>query len=198
MPRIPENWKITLTDFSDGMLADAQSKLGEQASRFNFKVMDAQAIPYPENEFDAVLAYFMLYHVPDREQAFQQIRQVLKSEGKFYAVTLGNDHMHQFRHLVKRIFKTHDSFDNSTLPFKRENGTTQLQTAFRNIETIDIISHMEVTEVEPLIDYVKSMRSLMSMTDKQEAQFREQVQREIDANGYFRIDRQVALFIAQR
>src|SRR5579883_1992180 len=67
MERIPPDWEITLSDFSPGMLQDAQNNLGESKRRFTFQVIDAQAIPFETASFDRVIANMMLYHVPDRE-----------------------------------------------------------------------------------------------------------------------------------
>jgi SAM-dependent methyltransferase len=71
--RIPDNWTITLTDFSPGMLEDNKTYLGDLAGRFACKVADAQDIPFEDGSFDVVMAHFMLYHVPDRPKAIREI-----------------------------------------------------------------------------------------------------------------------------
>ncbi len=64
--RIPEQWQITLSDFSSGMLQEAQQNLQEirgMQRPFTFQQVDAQAIPFANESFDAVIANHMLYHV---------------------------------------------------------------------------------------------------------------------------------------
>ncbi len=79
--RIPSGWDITLTDFSAGMLAEAERNLRDSGRSFRFAVVDAQNLPYGDDSFDAVIANFMLYHVPDRPRALSEIVRVLKPSG---------------------------------------------------------------------------------------------------------------------
>ncbi len=46
--RIPEGWEITLSDFSSGMLQEAQQNLCDSQRRFEFEVVDAQSIPFED------------------------------------------------------------------------------------------------------------------------------------------------------
>ena len=70
MTRIPEGWEIILTDFSAGMLKQAEERLSPHR-HFQFEVVDAQATPLPfeSGSFDAVIANHMLYHLSDRRAA---------------------------------------------------------------------------------------------------------------------------------
>ena len=42
---------------------------------------DARAMPFPDNEFDAVWTIWVLEHIPNPEQALREIRRVLKPAG---------------------------------------------------------------------------------------------------------------------
>jgi len=63
--RIPKGWKITLSDFSKGILDKARTSLSDIGREFTFRLIDAETIPYPPETFDAVIANHMLYHLPD-------------------------------------------------------------------------------------------------------------------------------------
>src|SRR5262245_40430501 len=52
--RLPKEWKVTLSDFSAGMLAQARNNL-QGINTFNFAVVEAQAIPFADNSLDAVI-----------------------------------------------------------------------------------------------------------------------------------------------
>ncbi len=93
--RIPELWNITLSDFSAGMLQEAQNNLRNIPHPFTFKVIDAQSIPFEDEHFDMIVANHMLYHVPDRAKALAEIRRILKPGGHFYAATNGKHHMQE-------------------------------------------------------------------------------------------------------
>jgi len=77
------------------MLEEAQESLHDSLCPFTFAVVDAQAIPYPDAHFDAIIANHMLYHVPDRPKALAEIRRALKPGGHFYASTLGANHLRE-------------------------------------------------------------------------------------------------------
>ena len=93
--RLPEDWDIMLSDFSPGMLEEARRKLASLPHPFAFRQMDAQAIPLPDASLDAVIANHMLYHIPDRQKAFAEIRRVLKPGGRLYAATNGHNHLRE-------------------------------------------------------------------------------------------------------
>src|SRR5688500_10376956 len=83
---IDKRWRLVLTDLSPGMLDEAKARLATLGD-VKFARADAQRIPFADQTFDAVLASHMLYHVPDRQATFRQVRRVLKRGGRFYSTT---------------------------------------------------------------------------------------------------------------
>src|SRR5258706_10720793 len=81
--RIPPGWEITLSDFSPGMIAEAQRNLASAGHSFAFERVDAQSIPFADASFDMVIANHMLYHVPGRPEALAEIPRVLRSGWRF-------------------------------------------------------------------------------------------------------------------
>lgn len=84
--RIPETWRISLTDTSPGMIKDAERNINLNfrntlTRNFTFMSTDAQAIGFGDGEFDAVVADHMLYHVLDPAKAISETARVLKSGG---------------------------------------------------------------------------------------------------------------------
>src|SRR3712207_168217 len=103
LDRIPAGWRIILSDLSDGMLEEARHTLAESAHRFAFEQIDAQALPYPDEHFDAVVANHMLYHVPDRAKALAEIRRVLRPGGRLFAATNGRNHLRELGKLINQF-----------------------------------------------------------------------------------------------
>lgn len=54
MDRIPDGWNIIVSDISDGMLKEATGCLAAKKRNFQFKIIDAQNIPFPDNYFNCV------------------------------------------------------------------------------------------------------------------------------------------------
>jgi ubiquinone/menaquinone biosynthesis C-methylase UbiE len=99
LDRVPPGWHITLSDFSSGMLEQAQQNLGSHAAAFQFQIIDAQQIPFKSDVFDAVIANHMLYHVPDRLKALSEMRRVLKPGSIVYLATNGWSHLRRLYNL---------------------------------------------------------------------------------------------------
>ena len=191
--RIPDGWDITLTDLSQGMLDDAKRNLGEHTDRFNFQVVDVQDTSFEENEFDAVLANLMLYHVPDRHKGIGEIRRVLKDNGILHSVTLGSGHMKQFHDLVEQI-TSHYIWRNNDLPFRAENAVEQLSTHFGTVETIPYESNLRVTEIEPMVDYLASTMRADKIGSEDHDTFRKKLTAIIAEKGEFFIQKETVLF----
>ena len=82
--RRPASWDVTLTDLSPGMLADARRALASPGATHRYATADARHLPWPDAQFDTVIANHMLYHVPDRPRALAEIRRVLRPGGRLY------------------------------------------------------------------------------------------------------------------
>ncbi|NOU96770.1 methyltransferase domain-containing protein [Paenibacillus sp. LMG 31456] len=154
--RVPESWSITLTDLSSGMLDEARKNLGEHSNRFKFLVVDVQAIPYHNNEFDIVIANHMLYHVPDISKAIVEIHRVLKHDGMFYASTMSKRHLQEIEHLVQSFDSQIQVLDHVMERFHLDNGEEILSPWFSEINCIQYEDHMLVDEIQPLINYITS------------------------------------------
>jgi len=198
--RIPEKWDITLSDFSPGMLQEAQQNLAGIGRHFTFQRIDAQSIPFEDESFDVIIANHMLYHVPDRVKAFSEIFRVLRPEGRLYAVTNGLKHMEEIRELLDR-FDAHlaDPWGEAALlpfPFRLETGSDELSPWFPQVRLYRYEDALIVTEAEPLVAYVLSTSIATLFNEDKIRQFREFVQRELDAHGAIHIMKDTGLFEA--
>ncbi|KRU31516.1 MerR family transcriptional regulator [Clostridium sporogenes] len=156
---IPSNWDITLTDFSEGMLKDAKKNLREKKSRFNFKIVNAESIPFEEESFDVVIANHMLYHVPNINKALKEINRVLKSEGILFASTVGKNHMKEIREIISTfdIYNLTSESWEITDSFQLENGLKIVSEYFNMVELKRYKDNLKVTDPVYILDYIFSM-----------------------------------------
>ena len=154
---IPENVEITLSDVSEGMLRDARRALGTEDTRFDFRVLDCQQIPCPEQSFDLVMANHVLFYCEDIGKALNEIYRVLKPEGRLVCSTYGSDHMKEVSELVHG-FDEHIvlSADKLYERFGRENGAEILADYFPEAEWRTYEDSLVVPEPDPLISYILS------------------------------------------
>jgi ubiquinone/menaquinone biosynthesis C-methylase UbiE len=191
--RIPPGWALTLTDRSPGMVAEARAHLAGLPCPVTFAVADAQALPFPETTFDAVIANHMLYHVPDRVRAYTAIKRVLKRSGRFYAATIGRQHMAELRALVQRFDPAYDL--GTRLTFTLESGSRELTPWFLGVQRRDYEDSLLVTESDPLVAYVASGRGLQAVALDA---LRRHVEAEIAAGRPIQITKASGLFVALR
>jgi ubiquinone/menaquinone biosynthesis C-methylase UbiE len=78
-------------DASPEMLAGADRKARRAGVEVVFTNAGAQALPFPDAQFDAVLCTLMLHHLPRkaRQQCISEIARVLKPRGRALAVDFG-------------------------------------------------------------------------------------------------------------
>jgi ubiquinone/menaquinone biosynthesis C-methylase UbiE len=198
--RIPTGWTVTLTDFSPGMVAEAEKNLNASGHHFTFVTANAQALPYADASFDAVIANHMLYHVPDRPRALAEIRRVLRPGGRLYAATNGEGHLSDIQRLLDRAQASEGWWRvvGATAGFTLTNGHDQLAQVFPHVELRSYEDALEVREVEPLVAYVLSTSTRELMTEDRIARLRQVAQEEIAAQGTIHIAKESGLFVARR
>jgi ubiquinone/menaquinone biosynthesis C-methylase UbiE len=190
--RIPEDWDVMLSDFSSGMVQEAQQSLRDSRRPFTFAVIDAQAIPYEDASFDGVIANHMLYHVPDRPKALAEIRRVLRPGGKLYAATNGRAHL---RELSSFVPEQSSDFSHE-LVFDLENGRDQLAPWFSTILLHRYDDALVITEAEPLMAYFLSTRIASALDDEVRADLARRVEQELAAHGAIPVTKDMGLFEA--
>ena len=94
--------------------------------KFRFDVVDIQNIPYEDNSFDIVIANMMLYHVPNLDKAFCEVKRVLKKDGTFYCATFGEDGLDEG---LAKMLGTEAASNESSHTFTLQNGAKKLDNA---------------------------------------------------------------------
>ncbi len=192
LQHIPAGCSITLTDLSDGMIAEAEAALADSDHDFTFKTANIEELPFADNAFDIVIANHMLYHVPDLDKGLAEAARVLAKNGRFYAATNGDEHMQEL--LVLRQMTEADRWK---LSFRLENGRSLLAPHFNNITLSLYEDSLDVTEVEPLIAYLLSLKHAKSAEwEAGVRRARQKVEQAIRENGRYHISKSSGLFIA--
>ncbi len=156
--RIPVQAQVVLSDLSSGMLAQAKRKLRVGQRPFHYLQYDAQKIPLHDEKVDVVLANHMLYHVPNRAAAIAEACRVLRPGGRLVVGTNDWTHLQELRELVARF-----GIESLLLPpgrdgdfFDLENAAEELAVKFSQLRLYRRQDALEIKEVGPLLDYVRS------------------------------------------
>jgi ubiquinone/menaquinone biosynthesis C-methylase UbiE len=195
--RIPGGWRITLSDFSAGMLDAAWRNLVTLGRGFKFEQIDAQSIPYLDETFDIVIANAMLYHVPDRPKALAEIQRVMRHNGHLIAATNGESHLKEIKDWFGRLDLALD-IAIPLNPFTLENGLSQLQPFFRNIQTLRYKDSLRITELLPLMIYLKSTATYSDNLESDFSKLEWALAVELQAKGGIEIAKDFGLFWARK
>ena len=149
-------------DLSPGMLASARPLAGSDP----LLVADIQAVPFPDDAFDAVMAMHMLYHVPDRALAIAEMRRVLRPGGVALAVTNSQRHFAELDDLLVECAAVATGIDRlparAHISFTLESGEPELAEQFHSIDVRVLTSELLVAVVEPVLDYARSMSAFVA------------------------------------
>ena len=192
--RIPKGWSITLSDLSDGMVDAAWRNLVVTGRAFKYEQIDAQSIPYPDETFDIVIANFMLYHVPDRPKALQEIRRILKQNGYFFAATSSYRHLNELNTWLKKASPYEYFPFNNT--FSLDNGFEQLTPFFSSVEVKNYDNSLLVTEIEPLMAYILSTTKAKDIPESALLEIRRELEDILSEKGEIFITTDSGLFLA--
>lgn len=192
LDRIPPGWRLTLTDLSAGMVDAARAALGDRAE---YAVADVQGLPFPDASFDAVIANHMLFHVEDRSRALAELARVLRPGGAFRATTIGLDHIRELRELVPP--PPDSQWARTRERFTIEQVAEELGPFFVDVavELVPGPQDLEVDELEPLLDFV---RSRGDVSEEELEPLRRAAEADIAAQGYFRVSRASARVRARK
>ena len=198
--RILPGWAVMLSDFSPGMVQEARQNLQAGQRHFKFAVVDAPSLPFGDASHDAVIANHMLYHVPDRSQAFAEIRRILKPGGRFYASTNGKTHLQELHDLVFRFARCSGPMGKNPFEvFALENGLDQMARWFSGVTLCRYADALVVTEAAPLVAYILSSNTWWSSTIyNKTTELTRFVEQELALRGAIRITKDSGLFTAFR
>ena len=151
--------RFVLSDCSAGMLASARETLSG-CPEIEFRIIDIQEIPFPGRSFDIVIANMMLYHVPDLANGLGEVRRVLKDGGRFYCATYGENGMMAY---IGRLFAEQHVEARINTSFTLQNGESRLKPFFSGVERFLYEDALAVTDLDDLIDYIRSLASLSEL-----------------------------------
>lgn len=186
---LPPHTRIVATDLSFGMVSEARAQIITQ--RFAFATADAQTLPFADASFDLVVANHMLYHVPDLPAALREFVRVLRPGGRLLAATNGRAHFKELRETLGIEWRYVDMFG-------LDNAAERLAPYFTDVVVERHPDSLMVPEVEPVMDYVRSMSTFWKPDAARAAELRRVIEEAIATEGAYRISKDGGAVIARR
>lgn len=154
---------VTVVDVSERMVQLARGH-GIDGLR-----ADVQRLPFADASFDAVVAAWMLYHVPELNDGIAEIRRVLSVGGTLFAITNSERHLSELWRLV--------GIDGGESTFSAENGAQLLGDYFAHVDTRNVIGTITFRDKQAvgqylgatirgchLVDYVPDLEEPLDVT----------------------------------
>jgi len=114
------------------------------------RVGDAQELPFADEEFDLVVAAWVLFHLPDLDRGLAEIARVLRPGGRLVAATNSEDHLAEAR--------AHAGFTMAgRVTFSRENGEEALRRHFARVERKDVDGSLTFEDADAIRAYLRSL-----------------------------------------
>lgn len=183
--------QLTLSDFSEGMLASTKSNLGEY-NNVDYKVIDIQEIPFEDATYDVIIANMMLYHVPNIEKGLAEVRRVLKRGGRFYCATYGENGIVEY---LTKILTAYGVEDKSNKSFTLQNGNEILNKHFSRVEKLEYMDSLAVTNIDDMVEYIYSLSSMTSLSSVPKQVIKDILMNHT-TNGILNVPKEYGMFIA--
>ena len=195
----PDNWQVVLGDFSEGMVLQACDRLTESLFSPHLTVTDAENLPFTDDTFDAVLALQMLYHLPNRTAALQELRRVLAPDGRLYATTGSTANARPLFEMMSTI--ADGPVQSIAGEFTAENGYDQLIPHFSQVERRVFENEVRVDDPDALTAYALSLPlnapELSAFEPEDADQLRKLAVKRIADQGAIHWQKNMALFVAE-
>jgi SAM-dependent methyltransferase len=75
--------RVTGVDIAEGMLIAAREIAREQGLAIDYRLGDAEALPFDDGAFDAVISTFGIMFAPDQSRAVAELTRICKRNGRF-------------------------------------------------------------------------------------------------------------------
>jgi SAM-dependent methyltransferase len=115
-------------------------------------VGDVVALPFGDDSFDCAVAAWMLYHASDLDRALDELRRVVRPDGRLVAATSSERNLAEVWELVGEIGAPGGGFT-------VERAETVLRRHFSHVEQRDVVGTVTFADREAAHQYVTATRS---------------------------------------
>ena len=130
-----------------------------RARGVNALVADAQTLPFAAEEFDCVVANWVLHHVPDLERGLAEFERVLEPRGRLVAATFSAEHLLD-------LYEWLGDPTVGELEFSSENGAAPLSRHFAHVERRDAKGTVVFPDRDALQAYLSSLIRGRELADR--------------------------------
>lgn len=127
---------VTGIDLTEKAIELIQQRFALYGLSGDFRVADAEALPFEDNHFDIVFSFGVLHHTPNTAKAIEEARRVLRPGGKAVIMLYNKRSLNWLVHKITQI-----PFDGSKAdpcPVEKAYPQKEVRQFFRQYSTVDI------------------------------------------------------------
>lgn len=195
---LPPGIKLTLTDSSPGMVAEAV----ERCRRLPFASVegleaDAARLPFADGSFDKVLAMHMLYHLKEPALGIAEMFRVLKPGGVLAVTTNGAGNMREI-HQLTGVFGA-APVDPAAAAFGLEAAEPAMRARFGNAALLRYPAQMRITSEEDVFLALTSFPPGDGAGEAQIKAFRQAIAQAFqEGGGVLEVTKETGLVISRK
>lgn len=95
--------QVTGVDITEAAISLISQRFQLYGLEGDFRVADAEHLPFEDNTFDVVYSFGVLHHTPDTAGAIEEARRVLKPSGKAYVMLYNTRSLNWLAHRLTGI-----------------------------------------------------------------------------------------------
>jgi ubiquinone/menaquinone biosynthesis C-methylase UbiE len=187
---IPDNGELIAADLNPGMLEVAKEKI--KNDKIQWKLADAQNLPFEDEQFDHQVFQFGVMFFPDKGKSFREANRVLKPDGKYIFNTWEsiekNPRIDVMWNVIYELFgnESPDFFQKGPHSFYNKNEIEQLlvNAGFKNVRIETVAKTPEYNQPDDLIKGFTEGSPLCNYLAEKEQdvqiEFREKLKRAFD------------------
>jgi SAM-dependent methyltransferase len=199
---LPDGLRLTLTDQSPGMVAEALDHVGSIAKydSVQSRTADAQDLPFAADSFDVVVANHMLYHLPEPSRGVAELARVLRPDGVGLIATNGRGHLCDLWDIRAEVFPVMSTgWDETVDVFGIEVAGPLLRGRFAEVELRRFPDVLRCTVPSDVLAFIMSTPPAEDATEDDLAALHAAVESRFEqGNGVFEVTKDVGLFICRR
>jgi SAM-dependent methyltransferase len=196
---VPAGLALTLTDLSEGMVAEAVGRARSMGrwTEVEGRQADASALPFADASFDVVMASHMLYHLPDPRDGAAEIARVLAPGGVAAIATNGLGNLRELFDLGRVVFGGEHG-DQVSAIFGLENGQAMLEAEFETVQLWLYPDRLVCTDPADILNYLTSSPPGDTASAAELLALRTVVEQAFAAGGgTFTVSKEVGVFLCR-
>ncbi len=200
LARLGMRWEIVVSELTEAKVEVCRKQIGPRRG-FDFQVIDAHQIPYPDDYFDLVVADRLFQRITDPEFVLREIRRVLRPGGKFLVSAIGKQNLMEMEGLVFATYPYSDLdsvFPDTRRTFTLDTGVEFLRPYFHDIRLELYSDTLMVTNGQALEDSIYALNRLAGnqviIREEDRRRLRGSIDDILAKRGCMRIQKDIGVF----